>query len=574
MSPHRKKRKDSATAEEIASRMKLYTKLKPRDTGTSCGTPNGPASRLLDDIYEERVRSETLSFKVNMKRALVMSGTLDRLEKPLDLGVRGVCTTTAIATLHDGRLLLCAPCESSDAATNHRHGDHSCIDVGVLTHEDAVCVSRAITPEVKQKAEALVWRMDEMKHETDSIRLAPPSRLYLGGITDGVYSGSGWLMTTTRANDDGSPLVSCEYSGGFVSGMRHGNGTQTYRLDDAFSWQSGHATYEGQWRDDMRHGDGILHCRGRLLVAGEWRNDVIHYGTIMEMRASEFCHDRSDAGVLNIDDQPIIRALLRKRLAHGSHYWTTKRVYADGLASTEYNHDPSTRKQQRPTGSVDTRRPAARTSAKAPKPTLYNGFQFRSQLEARWALLLDLLGYTYFYEPYTVRRPGDRCYTTDFLVVARSNEDGRLGFPTDADARGDAQTSGSRQPNVFWLEIKPTVPTNEERQKMSDLVSRTRITGYIFWGQDFVDPFVDASKHKEGLRGIWFSREHPDKPLEPFRFTECNRCSGVEIAYYGTGASEWCDCSSRHIRRSPKLATGLVTAYRLAGAARTTSKVV
>ena len=33
-------------------------------------------------------------------------------------------------------------------------------------------------------------------------------------------------------------------------------------------------------------------------------------------------------------------------------------------------------------------------------PTKYNGFEFRSRLEARWAAFFDLLGWHYEYEPY------------------------------------------------------------------------------------------------------------------------------------------------------------------------------
>lgn len=44
-------------------------------------------------------------------------------------------------------------------------------------------------------------------------------------------------------------------------------------------------------------------------------------------------------------------------------------------------------------------------------PTLYRGINFRSRLEARWAAMFDLLGWTWEYEPET---PG--AYIPDFLV--------------------------------------------------------------------------------------------------------------------------------------------------------------
>jgi hypothetical protein len=44
-------------------------------------------------------------------------------------------------------------------------------------------------------------------------------------------------------------------------------------------------------------------------------------------------------------------------------------------------------------------------------PTLYNGIQFRSRLEAKWAAMFDLLGWKYEYEPYDL--PG---WIPDFLL--------------------------------------------------------------------------------------------------------------------------------------------------------------
>ncbi|SMD02282.1 hypothetical protein [Novosphingobium sp. B1] len=45
------------------------------------------------------------------------------------------------------------------------------------------------------------------------------------------------------------------------------------------------------------------------------------------------------------------------------------------------------------------------------KPTLYQGINFRSRLEARWAAMFDVLGWTWEYEPET---PG--AYIPDFLI--------------------------------------------------------------------------------------------------------------------------------------------------------------
>lgn len=67
--------------------------------------------------------------------------------------------------------------------------------------------------------------------------------------------------------------------------------------------------------------------------------------------------------------------------------------------------------------------------------TRYNGFRFRSRLEARWAVFLDALKINYRYEPEGFELPSVR-YLPDFL----------LPLP---------------EPKV-WIEIKPEVPTTED----------------------------------------------------------------------------------------------------------------
>lgn len=48
--------------------------------------------------------------------------------------------------------------------------------------------------------------------------------------------------------------------------------------------------------------------------------------------------------------------------------------------------------------------------------THYNGFKFRSRLEARWAVFFDTLGVKYEYEPQGYELPSGRFYLPDFRV--------------------------------------------------------------------------------------------------------------------------------------------------------------
>ncbi len=51
-----------------------------------------------------------------------------------------------------------------------------------------------------------------------------------------------------------------------------------------------------------------------------------------------------------------------------------------------------------------------------PKPTHYNGYYFRSKLEAKWAVFFDLLNVLYVYEPEAFRCAGGAQYTPDFFL--------------------------------------------------------------------------------------------------------------------------------------------------------------
>ena len=50
------------------------------------------------------------------------------------------------------------------------------------------------------------------------------------------------------------------------------------------------------------------------------------------------------------------------------------------------------------------------------RETLYKGIQFRSRLEARWAVFFDALGLKWEYEPEGYRMDDGTCYLPDFYV--------------------------------------------------------------------------------------------------------------------------------------------------------------
>lgn len=67
------------------------------------------------------------------------------------------------------------------------------------------------------------------------------------------------------------------------------------------------------------------------------------------------------------------------------------------------------------------------------KPTRFAGVQFKSRLEAKWAVLLQRAGRRWTYEPTTWRAPNGWSYTPDFRIEQE-------GTP-------------------LYLEVKPTCPT-------------------------------------------------------------------------------------------------------------------
>lgn len=85
--------------------------------------------------------------------------------------------------------------------------------------------------------------------------------------------------------------------------------------------------------------------------------------------------------------------------------------------------------------------------------THYNGYRFRSRLEARWAVFFDALGIKYQYEPQGFDMDGVR-YLPDFWLPDMG----------------------------YWVEIKGVTAGPDERAKLALLVLRTKTPGVIYSG--------------------------------------------------------------------------------------------
>lgn len=124
-------------------------------------------------------------------------------------------------------------------------------------------------------------------------------------------------------------------------------------------------------------------------------------------------------------------------------------------------------------------------------PTTYRRVQFRSRLEARWAVFFDELNLHWEYEPqgFTLDNRKDKhpdsCYCPDFLVRTPQKQD-------------------------MWLEIKPhNVTQNDKFDKFKKLIDCQRV--YLLSGQP-----LDVLK-----QGDLFDDHYYDRM--------CPRCCGFEL---------------------------------------------
>lgn len=88
-----------------------------------------------------------------------------------------------------------------------------------------------------------------------------------------------------------------------------------------------------------------------------------------------------------------------------------------------------------------------------PFETYYNGYRFRSRLEARWAVFFDALGIKYEYEPEGYRLPSGKIYLPDFRVQCYGT-------------RGEC----GKHPFDLYIEVKGKM-TTEDAEKIKEFAS-------------------------------------------------------------------------------------------------------
>ena len=107
--------------------------------------------------------------------------------------------------------------------------------------------------------------------------------------------------------------------------------------------------------------------------------------------------------------------------------------------------------------------------------TVYNGYRFRSRLEARWAVFFHACGRHYQYEPQGFEQDGT-WYLPDFWV-------GRIGVnPLD---ENDMWKDWG-----LWVEIKPGPATDEEIAKLMLVCKGTHHNGLMIQGTPWPGEFT------------------------------------------------------------------------------------
>jgi hypothetical protein len=136
---------------------------------------------------------------------------------------------------------------------------------------------------------------------------------------------------------------------------------------------------------------------------------------------------------------------------------------------------------------------AAMQSLIQPILTVYQGYAFRSRLEARWAVFFDCLELEWVYEHEGYNLGALGYYLPDFRVTTR----------THCNSDGTA-TRGRR----IWVEIKADAPSDEECAKLALLCAGTGLDGHIISGDplrasiDTAQDGPDDRKHSVGLESL------------------------------------------------------------------------
>lgn len=142
--------------------------------------------------------------------------------------------------------------------------------------------------------------------------------------------------------------------------------------------------------------------------------------------------------------------------------------------------------------------------------TEYDGYKFRSRLEARWAVFFNNLGIDYRYEPQGFELPSGDWYLPDFYLPEVSTR--------------------SVEKEGMWIEVKPFEPDctwNEgEFKKLAELAEVTNEPGAMLVGE------VSNSPNDPRGEGMHFEAD-PEYHIDNWMFwMKCRSCGSVKFEFH------------------------------------------
>lgn len=181
--------------------------------------------------------------------------------------------------------------------------------------------------------------------------------------------------------------------------------------------------------------------------------------------------------------------------------------------------------------------------------TEYNGYLFRSRLEARWAVFFDWVGIKWIYEPEGfILKDGTR-YLPDFYLPE-----------IETDVFCVVKRKG------VWVEVKGI--NSKEADRKCRLFASSKNTIVLLEGQI---PTVEGVNSLSGY-GYDLYTHYEDGIMvdDSYMFCECDECGKIELQHCGWAYRMNCDCNA-DMRSKSKANTTTLTlqrAYKKARQAR------
>ena len=163
--------------------------------------------------------------------------------------------------------------------------------------------------------------------------------------------------------------------------------------------------------------------------------------------------------------------------------------------------------------------------------TVYNGYRFRSRLEARWAVFFDTLGVKYEYEKEGYELPDGAYYLPDFWLPEIKR----------------------------WVEIKGNNPTWDEQKNTREIFRGTGFPSCIFYGL--------PGENEAPADFACLHNNNGGHSFELVQWIECLKCGIVDIgihlhgdcSIYNEHTGEFlnaCNCNYIHFYPNPNCANG------------------